>query len=142
MFGLAVRFPESARNDVEPIRDILIPSPSGALIPLGQLANVYVAKGPAQISREMGQRRIVIECNVTERDIGSFVQEAKQKIDNAVRLPPGYLMSWGGQYENQQRAMKRCRRCRSRSRRSFSCSAAHSIQSSERSSSSSTFLSR
>ena len=108
VFGLAVRFPESARNDVEPIRDILIPSPSGALIPLGQLANVYVAEGPAQISREMGQRRIVIECNVTERDIGSFVQEAKQKTDNnAVRLPPGYLMSWGGQYENQQRAMKR-----------------------------------
>jgi cobalt-zinc-cadmium resistance protein CzcA len=107
VFGLAVRFPESARNDVEPIREILIPSPSGALIPLGQLAKVEVSEGPAQISREMAQRRIVIECNVTGRDIGSFVQEAKQKIDNAVRLPPGYLMTWGGQFENQQRAMKR-----------------------------------
>ena len=55
----------------------------------------------------MGQRRIVIECNVTDRDIGSFVAEAKQKIDAAVKLPPGYLMTWGGQFENQQRAMKR-----------------------------------
>lgn len=107
VFGLAVRFPESARNDVEPIRAILIPSPSGALIPLGQLAKVYVAEGPAQISRDMGQRRIVIECNVTDRDIGSFVQEAKGKIDAAVKLPPGYVMSWGGQFENQQRAMAR-----------------------------------
>jgi cobalt-zinc-cadmium resistance protein CzcA len=107
VFGLAVRFPESARNDVSPIRQILIASPQGALIPLGQLAHVYVTEGPAQISREMAQRRIVIECNVTDRDIGSFVKEAQSKIDAAVKLPPGYLMTWGGQFENQQRAMKR-----------------------------------
>lgn len=107
VFGLAVRFPENARNDVEPIRSILIPSPRGALIPMGQLANVSVAEGPAQISREMGQRRIVIECNVTDRDIGSFVRETKSKIDAAVKLPPGYVMTWGGQFENQQRAMAR-----------------------------------
>jgi heavy metal efflux system protein len=107
VFGLAVRFPESARNDVEPIRNILIASPQGALLPLGQLAHVYVTEGPAQISREMAQRRIVIECNVTDRDIGSFVKEAQQQIDAAVKLPPGYLMTWGGQFENQQRAMKR-----------------------------------
>ena len=107
VFGLAVRFPESARNDVEPIREILIPTPGGALIPLGQLAKVDVSEGPAQISREMGQRRIVIECNVTGRDLGGFVAEAQQKIDAAVKLPPGYLVKWGGQFENQQRAMKR-----------------------------------
>ncbi len=107
VFGLAVRFPEAARNDVEPIKEILIPSPRGALIPLGQLAKVYVTEGPAQISREMGQRRIVIECNVTDRDIGSFVDEARRKIDAAVKLPPGYIVTWGGQFENQQRAMKR-----------------------------------
>jgi cobalt-zinc-cadmium resistance protein CzcA len=107
VFGLAVRFPEYARNDVEPIRDLLIPSPKGALIPLGQLAKVDVSEGPAQISREMAQRRIVIECNVTDRDIGSFVAEAKQKIEATVKLPTGYLMTWGGQFENQQRAMKR-----------------------------------
>ena len=107
VFGLAVRFPESARNDVEPIREILIPAPSGARIPLGQLAKITVSEGPAQISREMGQRRIVIECNVAGRDIGGFVREAQQKIDAAVKLPPGYLMTWGGQFENQQRAMAR-----------------------------------
>ncbi len=107
VFGLAVRFPEAARNDVEPIREVLIPAPSGALIPLGQLAKVHVIEGPAQISREMGQRRIVVECNVTGRDIGGFVAEAQRKIDAAVKLPPGYIMTWGGQFENQQRAMKR-----------------------------------
>jgi cobalt-zinc-cadmium resistance protein CzcA len=106
-FGLAVRFPESARNDVSTIREILVASPHGALIPLGQLARVYVTEGPAQISREMAQRRIVVECNVTGRDIGSFVKEAQAKIDAAVKLPPGYYITWGGQFENQQRAMKR-----------------------------------
>jgi cobalt-zinc-cadmium resistance protein CzcA len=107
VFGLAVRFPESARNDVGPIRNILISAPSGASIPLGQLARVYVTEGPAQISREQAQRRIVVECNVTDRDIGGFVKEAQAKIDAAVKLPPGYLITWGGQFENQQRAMKR-----------------------------------
>ena len=107
VFGLSVRFPENARNDVEPIRELLIPSPSGALIPLGQLAKVDVTEGPAQISRESAQRRIVIQCNVTGRDLGGFVQEAQRKIDAAVKLPPGYIMTWGGQFENQQRAMKR-----------------------------------
>jgi cobalt-zinc-cadmium resistance protein CzcA len=107
VFGLAVRFPDSARNDVEAIREILIPSPGGALIPLGQLARVAVSEGPAQISREMGQRRIVIECNVTGRDLGGFVAEAQARIDAVVKLPPGYFITWGGQFENQQRAMKR-----------------------------------
>ncbi|MEI6033064.1 MAG: CusA/CzcA family heavy metal efflux RND transporter [Verrucomicrobiae bacterium] len=107
VFGLAVRFPESARNDVSSISEILIASPQGALIPLDQLARVYVTEGPAQISREMAQRRIVVECNVTSRDIGSFVKEAQKKIDAAVKLPPGYFITWGGQFENQQRAMKR-----------------------------------
>ena len=107
VFSLAVRFPESARSDVAPIRNILIPSPSGAQIPLGQLAKINVTEGPAQISRDLAQRRIIISCNVTDRDLGSFVQEAKQKIDAQVKLPTGYLMTWGGQFENQQRAMKR-----------------------------------
>ncbi len=107
VFGLAVRFPDAARNDVEPIREILIPAPSGALIPLGQLAKVTVSEGPAQISREMGQRRIVVECNVTGRDLGGFVAEAQRQIEATVKLPPGYYVTWGGQFENQQRAMKR-----------------------------------
>ena len=107
VFGLSVRFPESARNDIGPIRNILIPSPSGALIPLSQLAHIYVTEGPSQISRDMAQRRVIISANVTDRDLGGFVQEAKQKIAASVKLPTGYLMIWGGQFENQQRAMKR-----------------------------------
>lgn len=107
VFSLAVRFPDRARNDVEPIRQILVPAPSGASIPLGQLAKVSMIEGPAQISREMGQRRIVVECNVTERDLGGFVAEAQRAIDAQVKLPPGYYITWGGQFENQQRAMKR-----------------------------------
>ena len=107
VFNLSVRFPENARNDVDPIRKILVPSPSGAQIPLGQLANVYVTEGPAQISRDMAQRRIIISCNVTGRDLGGFVQEAQRKVDAAVKLPIGYRMTWGGQFANQQRAMAR-----------------------------------
>jgi len=106
-FGLIVRFPAAARDDVEPIRQILIPSPSGARIPLGQLAQVRVTEGPAQISRELAQRRIVVECNVVGRDIGGFVEEARAQIDASVKLPTGYFITWGGQFENQQRAMKR-----------------------------------
>ena len=106
-FGLIVRFPESYRNNIEPIKSILVNAPSGARIPLGQLAKVELKEGPVQISRESAQRRIVVECNVTDRDIGSFVKEAQQKIDAVVKLPPGYFITWGGQFENQQRAMKR-----------------------------------
>jgi heavy metal efflux system protein len=107
VFGLAVRFPENARNDVDPIQNILIATPSGALIPLGQVAKVYITEGPSQISREMAQRRIIVSANVAGRDLGGFVQEAKQKIDKQVKLPTGYFITWGGQFENQQRAMKR-----------------------------------
>ncbi len=107
VFGLAIRFPKDARDNVESIREILIPSPTGAQIPLGQLARVYVAEGPAQISRERAQRRIVVECNVTGRDLGSFVRDAREKMDAQVQLPPGYLMTWGGQFENQERANQR-----------------------------------
>jgi len=106
-FGLTVRFPEYARNDVEVIRNILVPTPGGAQLPLGQLANVELREGPAQISRERAQRRIVIECNVIGRDIGGFVEEARPKIESAVKLPSGYFITWGGQFENQQRAMRR-----------------------------------
>lgn len=107
VFGLAVRFPESARNDIEPIKRMLVPSPVGALIPLGQLAKVHVVEGPAEISRENAQRLIIVLCNVHGRDLGSFVREAQQKIDATVKLPSGYFITWGGQFESQQRANKR-----------------------------------
>lgn len=74
---------------------------------MSSLAAIRVAEGPVQISREYGQRRIGIECNISGRDIGSFVAEAKRKIQAQVKLPSGYYITWGGQFENQQRAMKR-----------------------------------
>jgi len=106
-FGVFVRFPGYVRKDVNTVKNILVSAPDGARIPLEQLARVYLEEGPAQISRENGQRRIVIECNVAGRDIGGFVAEAQKKIAAQVELPPGYFITWGGQFENQQRAMAR-----------------------------------
>jgi cobalt-zinc-cadmium resistance protein CzcA len=104
-FDIVVRFPEENRNSVETIGNILVPTSSGARIPLSQLANIAISEGPVQISREDGLRRIGIEMNVQGRDIGGFVAEAKRRIKEKVTLPPGYYLTWGGQFENQQRAM-------------------------------------
>ncbi len=106
-FNVLVRFPEEKRNSEKAIGNILIPAPSGQKIPLSQLAQIKIIEAPAQISREGGSRRVVVECNVRGRDIGSFVQEAKLKIAKIEKsLPPNYFISWGGQFENQQRAMR------------------------------------
>lgn len=104
-FDIVVRFPEEHRNSVESIGNILVPTPSEAKIPLSQLADISIKEGPVQISREDGLRRIGIEMNVQGRDIGTFVAEAKRKIKSNVNLPSGYYLTWGGQFENQQRAM-------------------------------------
>jgi len=104
-FDIVVRLPEEKRNSIEAIGNILIPAGSGTNIPLSQLADLSLEEGPVQISREDGSRRIGIEINISGRDIGSFVSEAKEKIRNSVFLPAGYYTVWGGQFENQQRAM-------------------------------------
>jgi cobalt-zinc-cadmium resistance protein CzcA len=106
-FSIALRFPTEMSNNVEKIGEILITAPGGERIPLKQLARVYTEEGPAQISRENGSRRIVVESNVTGRDMGSFVTDAQKAIEAQVKLPPGYYITWGGQFENQQRAMAR-----------------------------------
>lgn len=106
-FAVLLRFPEEQRNDENAIGNILIPAPSGQKIPLAQLAKISVVEVPAQISREAGMRRVVVECNVRGRDIGSFVEEAKAKAAEIEKeLPANYFISWGGQFENQERAMK------------------------------------
>ncbi|HAZ10605.1 MAG TPA: CusA/CzcA family heavy metal efflux RND transporter [Candidatus Omnitrophica bacterium] len=106
-FGILVRFPEERRADEKSIGNILISSPSGEKIPLAQLAKIAINEVPAQISRENGGRRVVVECNVRGRDIGSFVKEAKKKIASIEKnFPPNYFLIWGGQFENQERAMK------------------------------------
>lgn len=104
-FDISVRLPENKRNSIETIENILVSTKSGMSIPLAQLADIKMIEGPVQISREDGVRRIGIEMNVSGRDIGGFVQEAKQKIKSNVKLPVGYYINWGGQFENQQRAM-------------------------------------
>jgi cobalt-zinc-cadmium resistance protein CzcA len=106
-FDITVRLPEEKRNSLEAIRNLLVTTNTGMNIPLEQLADVQMVEGPVQISRQDGARRIGIEMNITGRDIGSFVTEAKQKIKERVDLPAGYHLTWGGQFENQQRAMKK-----------------------------------
>jgi cobalt-zinc-cadmium resistance protein CzcA len=78
-----------------------------AFVPLSSVAKIKVAEGPNQISRENGKRRVVVQCNVRGRDIASFVAEAQEKIRAQVKVPPGYWLEWGGQFENLQEAKKR-----------------------------------
>jgi cobalt-zinc-cadmium resistance protein CzcA len=106
-FDIALRFPEERRESVEALGTLLVDVPGGYRIPLNQLADLKSVEGPTQISRENGQRRIGLEMNVVGRDIGSFVKEAQQSIAKNVQLPAGYYLSWGGQFENQQNAMRR-----------------------------------
>ncbi len=106
-FDVVLRFPEEKRNSPEAIGNVLVVSPQGRKIPLNQLTDIYSSEGPVQISRESGQRRIGVECNISGRDMGGFVAEAKSRIQKNMKLQPGYFLTWGGQFENQQRAMKR-----------------------------------
>ena len=106
-FNLIVRLEEAASRDVETIKNLLVPAPNGARVPLSQVADVKVVEGPAQISREDTRRRIGVELNVRGRDIKRFVEEAQKKIASDVQLPSGYYLTWGGQFENLQRATGR-----------------------------------
>jgi len=106
-FAIVLRLPETYRRDAAAIRDLLLSAPGGERVPLGQVARVESTRGPEAISREDGQRRIVVQCNVRGRDIGSFVADARGKVDTGLGLPPGYTLDWGGQFENQQRATRR-----------------------------------
>ncbi|MBK8220703.1 MAG: efflux RND transporter permease subunit [Candidatus Obscuribacter sp.] len=103
-FDLVVRLNEVTGQDIEAIKALLVPARNGARIPLADVASIKVVEGPAQISREDRQRRIVVEVNVRGRDIGTFVQQAQSAIDKEVKLPDGYYVTWGGQFENLQRA--------------------------------------
>jgi len=103
--SLLIRLPEKYRNDEEAIKNLLIDAPNGERIPLSQLAEISKDEGPQTIFRENLMRRKIILCNLTKRDIGSFVQEAKQRISDQVILPAGYHVTFGGQFESQQRAL-------------------------------------
>jgi heavy metal efflux system protein len=106
-FDVVVRYPSEYRNSAATIGNTLIPTRDGYNMPLSQLADIRAIQGPVQVSRENGLRRIGIEINIRDRDIGTYVAEAKEAIRNQVALPSGYFTTWGGQFENQQRAMAR-----------------------------------
>ncbi len=106
-FDILVRYEPRARDTVATIRRILVNGPDGLKVPLDELAVIEEIVGPRQITRENNQRFITIQCNVVERDIGSFVAEAQDAIAQGMDLPPGYLLTWGGQFRLQQEANKR-----------------------------------
>lgn len=105
-FQAVVRFPERLRNSMQDIRNIMVTAPDGAQITLGSLAHIEIAEGASQIKREMARRRIVVGVNVRDRDLGGFVDELQQKVQQSVKLPPGYYFEWGGQFENMTRARR------------------------------------
>ena len=107
-FDVNLRLQEPYRRDLNEIGSLIIPGPDdGSSVPLSEVADARVVTGPKQISHDNGQRRIVIQLNVRGRDLGGFVADAQRAIAAKVSLPAGYFVTWGGQFENQQRAMKR-----------------------------------
>ena len=104
-FAAAVRVPERFRNNPQAIGNLLLTTPGRAQIPLESIARIEVREGPAQISRELGRRRIVVGMNVHGRDLGGFVHELQTKVAAEVTLPSGYTLEWGGQFQNLERAL-------------------------------------
>lgn len=106
-FDLVVRLDSLHRSDISDVNNLMITTATGAQIPLSQVANVSYKLGPAQISRELGKRRIVIGFNVKGRDVESVVKDIQAKLDKEIKLPSGYYFTYGGQFENLQEASKR-----------------------------------
>jgi cobalt-zinc-cadmium resistance protein CzcA len=104
-FNLRVGLYDS--KTIEDLKQLLIKTPSGKFVSLDEVAIIEVKEGLDVINREFGERRIIVQCNIRNRDIGSFVKEAKEKVFEQVKLPEGYYIKWGGQFENQERAMKK-----------------------------------
>lgn len=105
-FDIIVRATEDERSDLEKIKESLIETPSGQLIPLKLIANIFYEKGPNTINHENTQRRIIVSCNVAGRDLGSTVTDIQSKIKGDIKLPSGYFISYGGQFESQKSASK------------------------------------
>lgn len=106
-FPVRVRYARDFREDMAELRNVLVASPSGAQLPLGELAAIRTVMGPAMISSENGLLRGTVLMNVRGRDVGGFVEEAKRIVAEKVKMPGGYYVEWSGQYENQLRAKRR-----------------------------------
>ena len=105
-FDLVVRFASTAPPSLETLRGVLLDTPSGARVPLRQVADVFIEARPYIINREDVMRRIVARCNVEGRDLGSVVDDMRARITAGVSLPPGYFVQYGGQFESQQRSQQ------------------------------------
>ena len=106
-FELIVRLPELLRRDIEGLKSLPVPLPSGDYVPLEEVASLTIAPSPAQISRENGKRRVVVTANVRGRDLGSFVSEVKKEIHEQADIPPGYWLDYGGTFEQLESASQR-----------------------------------
>lgn len=106
-YDIYVRFAKEYRNSIGAISDLIMQAPSGAWVRLGDVSDVLIEAGPPQIRRDDVQRRVVIQSNLSERDMGSFVEEISRRIKDEVNLPAGYSVVFGGQFENQKRAQAR-----------------------------------
>ncbi|MGB1120846.1 MAG: efflux RND transporter permease subunit, partial [Saprospiraceae bacterium] len=106
-FDLVVRLPEAMRKNIENVRNLLIPLPNGQSVPLSQIAAVNLEKALMQISRDNTKRKITVGVNVLDRDVTSLVNEIQAILDDNLELPPGYFITYGGQFENFQNATKR-----------------------------------
>ncbi len=106
-YDIYVRYAKEYRNDIDAISDLIMQAPSGAWVRLGDVASVSIEAGPPQIRRDDVQRRVVIQSNLSGRDMGGFVEEINQRIKEEVDLPAGYSVVFGGQFENQKRAQAR-----------------------------------
>ncbi len=105
-FPIQVRIAREERDDIERLGDVLVATPAGKQIPLGQLASIRRNTGPSEIASENGRLRVFVQANVQGRDLGGFVEEARQRIARDIRLPDGMTIEWSGQYENQIRAKR------------------------------------
>jgi Cu/Ag efflux pump CusA len=105
-FDLLVRYDPTVVNDLESIRSTLIATPAGALVPLHALADVRRDRGPNTISRENGERKIVVMCNVAGRDLGSVVDDIRTRVAASVPLPPDFRIEYGGQFESAEQASR------------------------------------
>jgi cobalt-zinc-cadmium resistance protein CzcA len=106
-FPLVVRLPDRQRTDPDALANTLIPTEAGPILPLHRVAQIVETEGPSTINREWGRRRITVQTNVRGRDVAGFVAEARRRIAEEVKLPEGYSIEWGGQFENMERANRR-----------------------------------
>ncbi|MBL9030261.1 MAG: efflux RND transporter permease subunit [Phycisphaerae bacterium] len=106
-FDLTLELPDRYRADPDAIGEILVPTAAGERIPLARLARISPTEGPTVVNRDWGKRRVIVQTNVRGRDLGGFVAEARERIAQDVKMPPGYYATFGGQFEHYERATRR-----------------------------------